>query len=568
MRTVRAKLVALVLACVAPALGFAVYRAHESEADLLEQTQRRVRYVEKALDSELADQQSNARLALALAGRANKFHEALKTGDAATAQRLVDLLASVYKYRGIVAADAHGKVLATGNPARAPTSLGPDASPAFAALLAGKPVTGFVQVKLPSGPPYALVQAEPIMEGAVQVGALAVVTPVSEKYLEYLERKLNADLALKVNEKLVAHCADHPDPELEHHGDDAVLEEARGKLFALRTFEPARMKRAGLHVEVTASRDVTALRDESRKDLLHTLLALGGISLLVLALALRVASRMGKAVQALAQAASSVKAGKYATVAKVRTGDELELLGDEFNAMVQGLQERDRLKDTFGRYVTKQVAEHLMQGKVALGGELLPVTVLFSDIRSFTTISEHMEPKALLDFLNEYFSGMVESVMRHGGVVDKFIGDAIMAVFGAPVPSASDPLNAIHAALAMRERLVGINVEFRRRGLPELRTGIGLHYGQVVAGNMGHVERMEYTVIGDTVNLASRLESMTKELRVDVILSEDLFKQVEQHVEAEPIHQIKVKGRHAEVMVYKLIGLKAQVAPTPSAGAA
>jgi adenylate cyclase len=149
--------------------------------------------------------------------------------------------------------------------------------------------------------------------------------------------------------------------------------------------------------------------------------------------------------------------------------------------------------------------------------------------------------------------------LHHHGVVDKFIGDAIMAVFGAPVPEPDDPLNAVKAALDMRARLVAINEDFKRRGLPEIRTGIGLHSGQVVAGNMGHAERMEYTVIGDAVNLASRLEGMTKELQCDVVLSEDLFKQVEAHIQAEPLHKIKVKGREQEVMVYRLIGLRGAV---------
>ncbi len=121
--------------------------------------------------------------------------------------------------------------------------------------------------------------------------------------------------------------------------------------------------------------------------------------------------------------------------------------------MVQGLKERDRLRETFGRYVTRQVADHLMKGNMNLGGELVPVTILFSDIRQFTNISEHMGPRVLLDFLNEYFSGMVESVMHHQGVVDKFIGDAIMAVFGAPVPEPDDrvarrPRRARNAARA------------------------------------------------------------------------------------------------------------------------
>jgi adenylate cyclase len=168
-----------------------------------------------------------------------------------------------------------------------------------------------------------------------------------------------------------------------------------------------------------------------------------------------------------------------------------------------------------------------------------------------------MDPRAVLDFLNEYFAGMVESVLHHHGVVDKFIGDDIMAVFGAPVPEPDDPLNAVRAALEMRTRLEQINTTFQARGLPEIRAGIGLHSGQVVAGNMGHVERMEYTVIGDAVNLASRLEGMTKELACDVVMSEDLYEQVKSHVVAEPLKRIKVKGRDQDVMVYRLVGLKA-----------
>ena len=157
--------------------------------------------------------------------------------------------------------------------------------------------------------------------------------------------------------------------------------------------------------------------------------------------------------------------------------------------------------------MTRQVADHLLKGNVNLGGELVPVTVLFSDIRSFTSISETMPPRALLDFLNEYFSGMVESVMMHDGVVDKFIGDAIMAVFGAPVPRPGRRAQRRQGrARDARRASLKMNEGFRARGLPELRTGIGLHTGEVVAGNMGHAKRMEYTVIGDAVNLASRLE--------------------------------------------------------------
>ncbi len=198
----------------------------------------------------------------------------------------------------------------------------------------------------------------------------------------------------------------------------------------------------------------------------------------------------------------------------MKTGDELEALASGFNTMVDGLKERDKLRTTFGKYMTASVMEHLMAGKVALGGESLEVTILFTDIRSFTTLSEKMDPQQLVGLLNEYFTEMVGIVMEMDGVVDKYIGDAIMAVFGAPVPKPEDAVNAVRAAVHMRRALQHLNNRLAERGIPPLRTGIGIHTGPVVAGNIGSERRMEYTVIGDAVNLASRLESNTKDLGV------------------------------------------------------
>jgi adenylate cyclase len=563
VKTVRVKLMALVLVCVAPGIVSAILRSRESEADLLEQVERRVNGAARRFGLELDESQENARLALSLADHGTRFQKAVAARDAAGAARLVDTLAQVYKHRVVLAADRQGVILARGNAEGAPDSLGPASSPDFARLLAGEPLAGLVETRAGGERGYALVTAQPVRLDGAQVGAIALLTPIRAAYLEFLEPKLNADLSLRVNGKLVATCPDHPMPELNARTETVVFKEVGDKVFALKNFRPQQLQRPGLDVEITASRDVTELRAEERRDLYVHVGALGALSLLVLVLALRFASRIGRAVEAISRAARDVKAGKYVTVPVAPTRDELEHLAVDFNAMVQGLEERDRLRETFGRYVTRQVADHLMKGNQSLGGELVPVTVLFSDIRSFTSISETMAPKELLDFLNEYFSAMVESVMRNHGVVDKFIGDAIMAVFGAPRPHPDDPLRAVKAALDMRARLTEINATFKARGLPEIRTGIGLHSGEVIAGNMGHVERMEYTVIGDAVNLASRLEGLTKDLRCDVILSQDLLDQVAAHVETEPLRKVKVKGRDQEVMVHRLIGLKGGAAPAP-----
>jgi adenylate cyclase len=556
MKTVRSKLVALVVACMVPAVVGAVLRAREAESTLLDQATRRVDRVNGAFAAEMEDFQSNAKLALVLTEHASKFQQALAAHDRVGAERLVSTLADVYKARIVVATDSGGERLAVTNPKRAPLSLRPDASPAFADLLAGKTLHGLIPVAFADGPGFGLVAAEPVLLDGKQVGAIALITPIGNAYLDHLRKKLDSDLALRVGDKLVAATTDNPSPDIESREEQAVLQEAHGRLYALKTFKPETLQRPGQVALLTASRDVTELRARSRELLLHSTALLLPVFLVCLVIALVIARRIGRGVQAISGAAADVKTGKYVTIPEPKEKDELGLLALDFNAMVKGLIERDRLRETFGRYVTRQVADHLLAGKVELGGELVKVTVLFSDIRSFTSISERMPPRDLLDFLNVYFSGMVESVMTHEGVVDKFIGDAIMAVFGAPVPRPDDALNAVKAALEMRTRLAKINEGFRARGLPEIRAGIGLHTGEVVAGNMGHVERMEYTVIGDAVNLASRLEGLTKEFDADVLLSEDLYRQVETRVEAVPLRRIQVKGRAQDVMVYRLDGIR------------
>jgi len=226
--------------------------------------------------------------------------------------------------------------------------------------------------------------------------------------------------------------------------------------------------------------------------------------------------------------------------------------------MVDGLKERDKLRTTFGKYMTEAVVEHLMAGKVALGGESLTVTILFSDIRSFTSISEKMDAQSLVGLLNEYFTEMVSIVMQNDGVVDKYIGDAIMAVFGAPVPRPEDAQNAVRAAVQMRASLVRLNERLVARGLTPLQTGIGLHTGEVVAGNIGSERRMEYTVIGDAVNLASRLEGSTKDFSVGVIISDATYQLTKDMIVARPLKEIHVKGRAEAVMTYEVTAIKGE----------
>jgi len=555
MVSVRWKLAALVVASSVPVLIAAVVNQRSAEQRILDESAQDIDAVGERFDEVVEEYEKNARLALTFGAESGGLQRSLATRDPERAKRFADRLGMVYKHRVILVADAVGQIVAGVKTERGPVALTPAQSPEFRELYAGKVLTGLVPVVLPEGPGYSMINATPVLLEGKQVGVVALLSPINARYLAHLEKKIDAHLALHVGGQLLASTTGHAAPHLRGKQEGVTFVKEGQRLFAVRTFRPAGLQRPDLVAELTASRDVTNLRDKVRADLARHLWLIGGSCLAVLVLALWFAGRMGRIIRGIADAAGEVKEGRYVTAPAVRTGDELQSLTQHFNEMVQGLKERDRLKETFGRYVTRQVADHLMKADQQLGGELVPVTILFSDIRSFTSISESMPPRELLDFLNEYFSGMVESVLTHNGVVDKFIGDAIMAVFGAPVPEEGDALNAVRSALDMRARLETINVGFRQRGLPEIRTGIGLHTGQVVAGNMGHAQRMEYTVIGDAVNLASRLEGMTKELGCDVILSEDLYQKVEASVVAEPLRKIKVKGREQEVLVYRLVRL-------------
>jgi class 3 adenylate cyclase len=167
-----------------------------------------------------------------------------------------------------------------------------------------------------------------------------------------------------------------------------------------------------------------------------------------------------------------------------------------------------------------------------------------------------MDAHDLVALLNEYFTEMVDIVIDEGGGVDKYIGDAIMAVFGAPVPGGEDAMHAVRAGVRMRAALEKLNASLEARGKPALRTGIGIHTGTVVAGNIGSESRMEYTVIGDTVNLASRLEGKTKELGIGLVISESTMAKVEGKVEARRLPGIVVKGRETPVVVYEVTGMR------------
>ncbi len=177
------------------------------------------------------------------------------------------------------------------------------------------------------------------------------------------------------------------------------------------------------------------------------------------------------------------------------------------------------LKDTFGKYVAKEVRDEVLSGRIPLDGEKKNVTILFSDLRNFTPMTESLDPKVVIKIMNSYFKQMAEAIRGQGGLVLQFIGDEIYAVFGAPMPRPDHPPRAFRAGLEMRRRLVDLNKEFVEKGWPSLRHGIGIHTGDALAANIGSPDRLSYLLVGDTINIASRLQSLTKEVGTEMIIS-------------------------------------------------
>jgi adenylate cyclase len=227
-------------------------------------------------------------------------------------------------------------------------------------------------------------------------------------------------------------------------------------------------------------------------------------------------------------------------------------------------RERVRLREMFGKYVSDEVVEKLL----TLGrrpdqrGESHRVTVLFSDIRNFTTISEKLTPHQVVDLLNAYFSRVCEPILEQGGTVDKFIGDAVMAFFGAPAPYDDHAERALRAAVAVadlaREFRPWVKERFDSMDLPEFRIGIGLHTGEVVVGSIGSPKRLHFTAIGDTVNAASRLESLTKDLGWTIVASAEVIRAADGVAVTGRRETVTVKGRQAAIEVFEVIGLDAE----------
>ncbi len=247
-------------------------------------------------------------------------------------------------------------------------------------------------------------------------------------------------------------------------------------------------------------------------------------------------------------------------VAHLHLGMVVVLISLAIFRLTREERERERIGQMFGRYVSPQVVAALLASPALpeLGGQAKQVTVLFSDIRNFTTISEKLSAKEVVEMLNTYFERACTALLAEGATIDKFIGDAIMAEFGAPLDQPDHARRALRAALALREVAADFRIwmkaRFPDRNLPTFDIGIGLHTGEAVVGNIGSSVRMEYTAIGDTVNVASRLEGKTKEAACHILASEETVLQAGPGIQVGARHQFAVKGRNEAVAACEIIG--------------
>ncbi len=283
-------------------------------------------------------------------------------------------------------------------------------------------------------------------------------------------------------------------------------------------------------------------------------LAVAGISLaLAVGIALVVGRTLVRPLRHLEATIGRVEEGDLQARAEVSATDELGHLAAAFNRMVGGLEREAVVRDLFGQYVTPELATAAIEQRGRLEGRLVTSTVLFADIRDFTGISESLPASELIRMLNRYFDRMARVVVEAGGLVNKYGGDSLLAVFGSPLNPAEDhAARAVRAALAMEAALRHFNDEQRTSFLPEIMVGIGVASGDVVAGNVGSAAKLEYAVVGDAVNVAARLQDLTKELGETILVTAETARRAGAAARFVSCGEVEVRGKARPVSVARL----------------
>jgi class 3 adenylate cyclase len=267
----------------------------------------------------------------------------------------------------------------------------------------------------------------------------------------------------------------------------------------------------------------------------------------------RVSVSLTRPMDRMVDVAQAIRSGDLTRRTGLHGRDAIGRLGSAMDEMTKGLEERDHVKDVFGKYIAKQAAEYLLKGPLDLGGQAKHVTILFSDIRGFTTMAETMTPEQVVGFLNDYFSEMVDAVMETGGVLDKYLGDGMMAVFGSFGDQPDHARRAVLASLRMKALLAKINGERAVAGKPPISIGIGIHSADVIVGNIGSKKRLEYTHIGDGVNVASRVQTLNKEYGTTILITGATFAALGDEFQTRSVGEVTLRGKRQPLPIYEVV---------------
>lgn len=245
--------------------------------------------------------------------------------------------------------------------------------------------------------------------------------------------------------------------------------------------------------------------------------------------------------------------GNFDHRVEIRRKDEIGDLGEAFNHMAEGLSEREVIREAFGKYVTPEIRDEILSGRIPLDGEIRTATVLFTDLRGFTPYVEGHSPKEVIQSMRAYFNAMQKAITLHDGLILQYAGDEIMVVFGVPLQSENHAEKAISAALEMRTQLEKFNRDRAQKGMQPFRHGVGIHTGEVLAGNTGSDDKLSYSLIGNVVNVASRVQDLTKEFQCDILATEETIKRLDRKPHMERKQPVMVKGYSKSIVVYQII---------------
>jgi adenylate cyclase len=329
-----------------------------------------------------------------------------------------------------------------------------------------------------------------------------------------------------------------------------------------------RMERVIVALQDLTQSTASRARDEQKGATLHNRVITLIAGVLGLIFAAVITRNLVQPVRRLLSGTRAVEEGDLSIRIQASSADEIAALTESFNNMVAGLREKERIKDTFGKYVDPRIVKGLLENRLSsTGGEKRVMTVFFSDLVGFTALGEQLTPDGVVRFLNQYFTLMSEPIREYGGILDKFIGDAIMAYWGPPFTdekqhaalacfSALDQMARLEQFRRMLPDLLGL-----RKGLPAVNIRMGIATGDVTVGTIGSESAKGFTVIGDTVNLASRLEGANKEYGTTILINEDTWRLADGAVEARELDSIRVVGKSEPVRVFELLGRKGQLDP-------